>query len=68
MGAMPQKKRLETELRALKDESCEYLHHPSLDELEKANDFKTPLKVRVKLDMKSEVGRQPIQCGPIPET
>jgi hypothetical protein len=55
----------DNELQAPKDDTWEYLHHPSLDELEKANDFKTPRKVRVKLDMKSEGGRQPIQLGPI---
>jgi hypothetical protein len=55
----------DNELQSSKDDAWEYLHHPSLDELEKANDFKTPRKVRVKLDMKSEDGRQPIQLGPI---
>jgi hypothetical protein len=53
------------ELQAAMDESWEYMHHPSLDELEKANDFKTPRKVCVKLDMKSEDVRQPIQLCPI---
>jgi hypothetical protein len=54
------------ELQAAKDESWEYMHHPSLkNELEKANDFKTPQKVRVKLDMKTKDVRQPIQLGPI---
>jgi hypothetical protein len=55
----------DNELQPTKDDAWEYLHHPSLDELEKANDFKTPRKVRVKLDMKSEVIYEPIQLGAI---
>jgi hypothetical protein len=53
------------ELHFSKDEAWEYLHHPSLDELEKANDFKTPRKVRVKLDLKNEVVRQDILLASI---
>jgi hypothetical protein len=53
------------ELQPPKDDAWEYLSHPSLDELEKANDFKTPRKVRVKLDMKSEFIYEPIQLGSI---
>jgi hypothetical protein len=37
----------ENELEPVRNDSWEAIQHPSLEELERANDFKTPKKVRV---------------------
>jgi hypothetical protein len=47
------------------DSSWDHLQRPSLDELERANDFKTPKKVRLLLDLDMEVKEEPIRLDPL---
>jgi hypothetical protein len=47
------------------DSSWDHLQRPSLDELERANDFKTPKKVRLFLDLDMEVKEEPIRLDPL---
>jgi hypothetical protein len=55
----------DNELQASTHDSWEHLQRPSLDELERANDFKTPKKVRLHFDLEQEVKVELVQLGPL---
>jgi hypothetical protein len=55
----------ENELQGTGYDSWDHLQRLSLDELERANDFKTPKKVRLLLDLDIEVKDEPFRLDPL---
>jgi hypothetical protein len=53
------------ELQSFEYDTWEHLQRPSLDELERANDFKTPKKVRLHFDLEQEIKEEPVLLGPL---